>query len=294
MTVTLFGHLHRDVDKLSVESLYRWLRRHMTDAAPLPGHDSGAERAGSRRLGDSHAYLDELQDEGAGGLEGEADALEYEWRSRAREAAGMSGGRGTAPGAFEDMIDDGLDSKVDWRTALLRFITKEMIVGWTWSRPHKKSFSLEGVYLPDVVRQHLEVVCHVDSSGSISDESLREFFSELRGIIEQFTHIKITLIICDAEIQGEPYELNAGNWSDFINTGKPIGRGGTSHMPVVEWVNEHKPDVKVFITFTDGCSDMEDALPRLPEGCHRLILLTGDSSRIVEDFEKLGEVITIE
>ena len=278
MTCNVMGKQLRDVDKLCSEEIFHWLRKNFGDNLPSQG-------GWDEHIDGPSSGAPPLTDE-------QIDELGREWRGNMSDALQAAKRRGVVSGYLEGLVDDTLNPRVDWRTTLLRFITSQLPIGWTWSRPHKKSFSL-GVYLPYVVREFLEVVIHVDSSGSISDAQLTEFFSEVKGILESFSSIKITLIICDAKIQGQPYELDINNWNPFVQEKKQLGRGGTSHAPVVKWINKHKPDARVFVTFTDGYSDMHQTLPDLVESCHRLILLSDDSDRRVEEFKDLGEVIRV-
>ena len=48
-------------------------------------------------------------------------------------------------------------------------------------------------------------VC-IDTSGSVSDEQLEQFFGELKGILSSYPHVNVNLYYCDTEIFG-PYKL---------------------------------------------------------------------------------------
>lgn len=224
--------------------------------------------------------------EGAGGPE-----LPDGWKFRVTEALAYARQRGTVSGNLQELVTDLVEPRIDWRSQLLKHLTAMLPCNMTWKRPHKKSHSL-GTYLPGFVKESLEVVLHVDSSGSISSRDLADFLSEVAGILRCFQEVQATLIVCDCRIQQvEEFRTeNADELSDF----KVGGRGGTSHKPVVEWINENKTDARVLVTLTDGESDIEQCFDQLPEGCERIILLTGASRSKAEDLEKYGNVIVLE
>lgn len=128
------------------------------------------------------------------------------------------------------------------------------------SKPHRKSISV-GTYLPDVVREGIEVVVGIDTSGSISNTDLTDFLSEIFGICRAFQErLKMTLIPCDCEIQ-DTYEITNGNIDKIKNEVKIKGGGGTSFKPVIDWIEENKRDTKLLIYLTDGWGDKIEKQP---------------------------------
>ena len=64
--------------------------------------------------------------------------------------------------------------------------------------------------------------------------------------------LKLTILYCDAEIHRvQEWEPEDGPLELEL-----VGGGGTSHKPVWRWVEEHAPDVKCLVSFTDLCSDV--------------------------------------
>jgi predicted metal-dependent peptidase len=58
------------------------------------------------------------------------------------------------------------------------------------------------------------------------------------------------LIVCDCEIK-DVYEIKNGTIDTILNL-KIKGGGGTSHIPVYEYVKSNLPNTKFIINFTDG------------------------------------------
>ena len=94
------------------------------------------------------------------------------------------------------------------------------------------------------MKQH--VLLAIDTSGSVSDEEVKEFMNEMYHIHKSGT--EVTVIQCDTTIRSiEPYK---GDLKINIH-----GRGGTSFDPVLEYLNENIKKYSSLIYFTDGeCS----------------------------------------
>ena len=93
----------------------------------------------------------------------------------------------------------------------------------------------------------------VDTSGSVNDDELRDFFSEITYIYK--TGARITILECDARISAN-YEYT-GKWA-----GKVHGRGGTDFQPVIDYYRKNIRDYAALVYFTDGECSIPDNVPR--------------------------------
>lgn len=243
----------------------------------IPGHSQDEHRCTQEE--------DERDDE-----EGRGGEVPEEWKFKMAEAAAFAKQRGKLSGRIGELVGDLLEAKVDWRTQLLKYISAMLPYDFTWSRPARKAASL-GFYMPAVLKEYLEVVVHIDTSGSISTSTLREFLTEIKGILTGFESVKMTLITCDAAVQ-DVFDLTPDNVPELEDL-EMRGRGGTSHTPVVDWICENKSDARVFISLTDGYSDIENCYENLPYGCDRLILLDGEDHCMEARMEPYGSVICL-
>ena len=93
----------------------------------------------------------------------------------------------------------------------------------------------------------VDIVFAMDTSGSVSEESLSKFLNELHGILKVYkTHI--TVIECDASVK-RVYSVKSVKDINYNIT----GRGGTEFTPVIEYVNSHKEfRNSLLLYFTDG------------------------------------------
>lgn len=90
------------------------------------------------------------------------------------------------------------------------------------------------------------ILCAIDTSGSVSEKELEEFMSEIYNLWK-FGHT-ITILCADTTIY-DPY-IYKGQTDIKIH-----GRGGTYFTPVIEWFNNHK-EYSAMLYFTDGYAEL--------------------------------------
>lgn len=177
-----------------------------------------------------------------------------------KEAYNFSKSQGKLPAGIDRMFADILNPVLDWKDILRKFIVQVIPHDFTYTRPSKKSYSV-GYYMPRVVREHIQLVIGVDSSGSISDEEYAEFLSEIYAMCRQFECLNATVLVCDAEIT-EVKEIDE-NFDPYSVHGR--GYGGTSSLPVFKWIEDEKQcDIKILLYFTDGYIDIPEKLYEFP------------------------------
>jgi len=119
-------------------------------------------------------------------------------------------------------------------------------------------------------KRTVNIVTAFDTSGSMTDEDLKYCLNEVFNLIKVYEGYKVTIIECDAEIQRV---YTAKNMHE-VQT-KMRGRGGTSFVPVIEFINGDKPydnqtkyplagtfKDALMIYFTDGYGDSEIPKPK--------------------------------
>jgi len=145
------------------------------------------------------------------------------------------------------------DTFWDITTETENFIAEEIITHN--STPHKKSISV-GTYLPDTLKEKIDIVIAIDVSGSIREKELNDFLSEIIGIAKIFQE-RITMRLLTHEIEiNNDYIIHNGN-IEKIKKLKIEGGGGTSHIQPFDFIAENVRDCKCCIFLTDGYSDIE-------------------------------------
>ncbi len=168
---------------------------------------------------------------------------------------------GKLPAEMERYIQELLNPVLPWREILARFIDTASKSDYSWTRPNPR-YMAQGFYLPALNAPELgKVVLAVDTSGSISPAEIQNMVSEVKGILNAYPGTELTVIFCNAAIQGEPETLTQFDELKTI----PRPGGGTDFKPPFTWTEENQLDPKAFIYFTDGeCNSFPDPPPDYP------------------------------
>jgi predicted metal-dependent peptidase len=193
--------------------------------------------------------------------EAEAQASAADWQVAVAQAQAVAKSRGTLPAGLERIIGEVLQPSVPWPDALREFVSRAVTAkdDYSWSRPNRR-YIAQGLYLPSLYSESIgHVVVAIDTSGSIGQPELDRFAGELSGILEA-NPAQLTVLYCDANIQ------HVQEWTpcDGQLTLEARGGGGTSHVPVWNWLKKHgDDDVVCVICLTDGATDFGND-PGLP------------------------------
>lgn len=181
---------------------------------------------------------------------------ENDWKQKVSTACIHSKQKGDIPLGIDRLYDELFKEQVDWRALLNRYLQRMMPVDYTWARPHKKSYSIK-VYLPDIVREKIEVAVSIDSSGSISAKDLTDFVTEIQSITRAYKNrIDVTIMSHDVSVHNVQ-KFDAFE-HDVVSKIKIKGGGGTSHVKIMKKLNEEAKPNSIVIFFTDGYSDLKD------------------------------------
>lgn len=187
----------------------------------------------------------------------EAERMEYAEKAKddVMEAATKCKKRGQLPKHLERQLNRLLETKIDWRQYVYRFVVNELPSDFTLSRPSRR-YLTQGMYLPGVLKENLDIVAMIDLSGSVSNKEMEQFVSLMAKLANQFRNVNITIMSHDSEVQAVTEVKNAT--VDKIKNAEYSGGGGTDHRPCFKWIAEHKRNVPLIIAFTDGWTCFPD------------------------------------
>lgn len=168
--------------------------------------------------------------------------------------------RGKSPAFIDRLVEAALEPIVDWRRVLADFLTKQAKNDYRWTPPNRRHVH-QGLYLPSIAGEELgEVVIAFDTSGSIGQDEMARFASEIQGILDAFS-CKVTILYHDCVVAGVQ-EWRSDEGSLKLD---PKGGGGTSHVCVFEWLKAH-PEVEpvCMVCFTDLYTEFPKQGPDFP------------------------------
>lgn len=168
--------------------------------------------------------------------------------------------------------------KIDWKSAIKIFFnsSKKTYLKYTYKRVSKRYGTRPGLK----IKQHSKLLIALDTSGSIDNEELNEFFSEIHGIWKTGTEVDI--VECDSEIQ-KHYSYK-GKIPKYIH-----GRGGTFFDPVFEFINENR-NLKY-----DGCIYLTDGYaskPKIKPYCPVIWVISPDG--LINDHLWFGRITSLQ
>lgn len=159
---------------------------------------------------------------------------------------------GNIPGELKDIIHRLLHippPKFDWRGYLRRFIGNSSVV---YTKKLRRKYNKRYAANPGLkIKMKNNVCVGVDTSGSVNNDELKEFFTELTHMHK--TGHKITVVQCDTKINSIEEFNPKKDWNIH-------GRGGTSFQPVIDHYN--KSNYTALIYLTDGEAYAPDNCPK--------------------------------
>jgi predicted metal-dependent peptidase len=151
------------------------------------------------------------------------------------------------------LLDDVLESKIDWREMLREFVSTTCSGNdySTWRRPNRRYISA-GVYLPSGISETVgELVIAIDTSGSIGGRELSQFLGEVSAIAKAVKPQAVRLLYWDTQVCRDEY-YTQDKLDDIVKSTKPAGGGGTMVECVPEYLREKQIKPQAVIVLTDG------------------------------------------
>jgi predicted metal-dependent peptidase len=179
--------------------------------------------------------------------DGEEDgpALDQQWREKVAQAATVARMAGKFPSQWELLVGELLQPKLDWKTILRDMITSAAKSDFRMSPPNKKHL-WRGFYMPSLMGEEINIAVYLDTSGSIGDDEIVEFLSEVKGICDTYDDYTIYLRGVDTKIH-DKWTIRPFDPMPQVIT----GRGGTDfNEPMQEALT--LPGITAIVYMTDG------------------------------------------
>jgi predicted metal-dependent peptidase len=177
----------------------------------------------------------------------EMQELSSKWQKNLASSAQLAQQAGKLNGEFAKLVDFFLQPQLAWQALLAQYMSSLARDDFSYSRPSRRN---DVAIFPSLRSSQIDITVAIDTSGSISQEEINEFVSEINAIKSNM-RASITLIACDEKIDlNLIWKFEAWDEMQF-----PVALGGgkgTNFNPVFDYLKQQDFSANVLIYFTDA------------------------------------------
>jgi predicted metal-dependent peptidase len=164
--------------------------------------------------------------------------------------AAQASGAGNTPAGIRRLIQQFTAPKMRWQDLLRVQLESSLKNNYSFMRPSRKAWHT-GAVLPGMLPdEQLDVVIGIDTSGSITEDMVKDFLSEVKGMMEMYNSYSIHIFTFDTAVYN-PQTYTEDSGDDLINYDIQ-GGGGTDFEVCYNYMKDEGIEPKQFIMFTDG------------------------------------------
>ena len=241
---------------------------------------------------DDHSLWDDPE------IQNNKDKIEREWQEKLMIAADVaknsSKGRGSLPGGIERLIEKLRRPQLDWRQ-ILQDLMSIAPYDYGFAPPERRMSAINEIFNSDFILPAMNyeesmvenIVFAIDTSGSIGDNELIAFVSEIKGLFDMYSNgVKIHVLYYDTDVAAAYEEIE--DVDEFVKC-RPAGFGGTDFKrSVIPWIkqkldNGDIDEVKAIVTLTDGYDSLNDCdalLEKNEVNCDLFWVITSSESEV--------------
>ena len=232
----IYDHLYENAEKININQLIDRL---------LDDHMDGE--------GEGESDGDGNDKDGKGGRPKLTDEERQQIRDEIKEAvlsAAQASDAGNIPSGVKRIIQNLTEPKMNWRELLRMQMESTIKSDYTWMRASRRGWHMDAV-MPGMKNDEMIDICvMLDASGSIEESMLKDFLSEVQGIMDQFGQFRIHVATFDTEVyNAQTYDSeNMDTMLDY----EVSGGGGTDFDCIFSYLKDQQIEPKRLIVFTDG------------------------------------------
>lgn len=136
---------------------------------------------------------------------------------------------------------------IDWVSLISNLLTADES-DYNFSQPDRRfmeqEFIIPGLYSQEKLQ---DVIFAYDTSGSITQEDLKDFYNETLSLFNNFSNIHGHIAVCDAQLH-DFFEINIDKSFEELRF---RGGGGTAFEPVFKEIEKRNLNPKAVFYFTD-------------------------------------------
>ena len=179
----------------------------------------------------------------------DAEELARLWQSRMVSVAQQARLAGRLNDSWLRLVEGCAAPPLPWRALIARYLMSAARDDYTFQRPSRRDGD---ALLPRLAGGEAELHVALDTSGSIAVEELGEFAAELDALKAQ-VRARVTVHGCDERLDPRgPWTFEP--WEAVTLPREMAGGGGTSFVPVFDWIAGRglRPDLLVYFTDAEG------------------------------------------
>jgi predicted metal-dependent peptidase len=180
----------------------------------------------------------------------EKQAIKDEIKEAMLAAAATVDGAGNLPAGVKRLIQQLTEPQLNWREILRMNLESTIKADYTWMRASRKGWHMDAVMPGQKPDEMIDVAVMLDASGSISETMLKDFLSEIQGIMDSFPAYKIHVVTFDTECYN-PAQYDSDNLDSMIDY-EVSGGGGTDFDCIFTYLKAEEITPRRLIVFTDG------------------------------------------
>jgi predicted metal-dependent peptidase len=165
-------------------------------------------------------------------------------------AAAQTAGAGNLPAGVKRMVQELTEPKMNWRELLRMQLESTIKSDYTWMRTSRKGWHMDAVMPGMQLEPMIDIAVAIDTSGSIGEAMLKDFLSEIQGIMDSFPAYRIHVFCFDTDVHN-PAVYTSDNLESIAEY-EPTGGGGTDFDAIYTYLKEQEIEPKRLVVFTDG------------------------------------------
>lgn len=230
----VYDDLMKNVQKINLSDLIdKMLDEHLDGEGDGEGSGNGEDGKGRPRL--SEAEKQQIRDE---------------IKEAVLAAAQTVDGAGNLPAGVKRLIQDLTEPKMNWRELLRMQLESTIKSDYTWMRASRRGWHMDAVMPGMKTDPMIDIAIAIDASGSIGEKMLKDFLSEIQGIMDSFPAYRIHVITFDTECYN-PAQYDSDNLDSMCDY-EVSGGGGTDFTAIFRYLKDNEIEPKRLVVFTDG------------------------------------------
>ena len=236
----VYDDLYDNAEKIDIDDLVNQLLDEHLDGDDSEQEGTGKDEKNGQGQGSSKPKLSEA----------EKKEIRDEMKEAIMQAAQATGDPGKLPHGVRRMIKELTTPQLNWRELLQQQLQSTIKADYSWSRPSRRGWHTDAILPGNDLEKEIDICVAIDTSGSMSDNMVRDILSEIKGIMESYGSFKVHIWTFDTDVHNAQ-EFTQDDADDLLSY-EIHGGGGTEFDANWEYMKEKGIEPKKFIVFTDG------------------------------------------